>query len=203
MASNYNGFDGAVTGRAAVVVPVPDDSDPQNAAAYRPSIEELADQADYMQTKAGLLDVASTWTAQQAFNGNATTPRLILTGSNPSGSTAFTNTLTPWNIPKAAAYWSNSSPTSPITAFNILSSGLVDSDRGVLFNLAAPMATAAFIVNVTLVYRLILSNVYTFSVEAGTNFFTVRAYDPGAPTTPINLNSGDPFAFMVSVLGPQ
>lgn len=203
MPTNYSGDDAAVTARAAVVVSVPIDADPQQASSYNPAVQKLADIADHLETKAGLLDVASTWTAAQTFNSIAgVASNIPLTGPNPAGNTALTDTLHPVSILKAAAYWSNTSPTSPLSSLNIASCGLVSANTAAAFTFAAPMLTPYWVA-VTMVYRTTFSNAYCFSVDQTTTVFVVRAYDPAAPATPIALNSGDPFAFMALVFGGQ
>jgi len=143
MPTNYNGNDGAVTARAAVQISVPADADPQNAAAYNPALQELADIADHLETKAGLIDVASTWTVAQTFSGGiaGNTP---LTGSNPVHTTGFTNTLTPASLAKAWCFGTVTNPSgTPVMTINAglnIASITIPGGSGFTVTFATPMA---------------------------------------------------------------
>lgn len=184
MTTTYNGNDGAVTARAAVTITIPVDADPLTAAILNAAVKQLADICDHLETKAGLLDVPSTWSTGQTFiaglqstgvspsgsaailtggspNGSALVAtgtgtgnaiqagagHIKLTGSNPSVTTGFTNTITPLNVCKAWANISvsNVGAVAVNAGFNVTSASLLNvhaTNDCLLITLATPLTSA-------------------------------------------------------------
>lgn len=67
MPNNYTGNAAAITARQDVVIAEPSDGDDFIASLFRVPYEYLANVGQYLSKKAGLIDVASTWTARQVF----------------------------------------------------------------------------------------------------------------------------------------
>jgi hypothetical protein len=69
MPSNYTGSTAGITARQNVTISEPAGTDVRSSASVRTPLETLANVAQYLMTKSGLLDVVSTWTAKQTMSG--------------------------------------------------------------------------------------------------------------------------------------
>jgi hypothetical protein len=196
MPTNYNGNDAAVTARAAVQISVPADADPQNAAAYNPALQELADIADHLETKAGLLDVASTWTGVQTFAAN-----IPLTGSNPSGTTGFANTLTPLNIIKAYGNIFLNGVGSSAAGFNFSSFAFNGNDIDITLATGVGNSTDNNR-DVAISFSTFNNFLAIFSATwFSTTTFRIRAWD--AAGSIINLSGATSVGVMFTLVGRQ
>jgi hypothetical protein len=71
MPQNYTGSTTGIAARQNATISEPVGTDVRNSASVRAPLEKLADFCQYLMQKAGLLDVASTWTAKQTLSGGA------------------------------------------------------------------------------------------------------------------------------------
>lgn len=69
MPQNYTGSTTGITARQNVTISNPIDTDVRSSASVRTPLEVLANIAQYLMAKAGLIDTASTWTAKQTMSG--------------------------------------------------------------------------------------------------------------------------------------
>ena len=70
MPTNYSGNTSGITGRPTVTVSNPVDGDAATAASNNAAAQTLANLVQYLCNKAGITDVASTWTAAQTVAAN-------------------------------------------------------------------------------------------------------------------------------------
>lgn len=128
MPFTYTGNDAAITDRTSVTVSNPIDADPPNAASVTTPLEKLANYCQRLIKKAGMLDLASSWTAAQAFAAGLTGTTAALSGAITGASVAVSGAVTGATATLSGALAAASAAiTGAITGASIAVTGAVTS----------------------------------------------------------------------------